>query len=62
LETDELVEGLKERVPKEEDETTVAPHRPLRLSVTGVKEKEKSAVRRQLWEREREALDRKTTV
>jgi hypothetical protein len=38
LETDELVEGKKERVPTEEDPRE-APHEPLKLTVTGVKER-----------------------
>jgi hypothetical protein len=37
LETDELAEGLKERVPTEEDPRE-PPHEPLRPPVAGVEE------------------------
>jgi hypothetical protein len=39
LETDELTEGMKERVHTEEEDPTEAPHEPLRPPVTGVKER-----------------------
>jgi hypothetical protein len=39
LETDELVEGMKERVPTEEEDPREAPHEPLKPTVTGVKER-----------------------
>jgi hypothetical protein len=39
LETDELTEGMKERVLIEEEDPRKAPHDPLRLSVTGVEER-----------------------
>jgi hypothetical protein len=35
LETDELAEGTKERVPAEEEDPREAPHEPLRLPVAG---------------------------
>jgi hypothetical protein len=54
LETDELAEGLKERVPTEEEDHREAPHEPLRPPVAGVEEEEQSAADHWLWERERE--------
>jgi hypothetical protein len=39
LETDELVEGMKERVSTEEEDPREAPHEPLRPPVAGVKER-----------------------
>jgi hypothetical protein len=53
LETDELAEGLKERVPTEEEDHREAPHEPLRPPVAGVEEEEQSATDHWLWERER---------
>jgi hypothetical protein len=39
LETDELTEGMKERVPTEEENPREAPYEPLRPPVIGVKER-----------------------
>jgi hypothetical protein len=62
LKTDKLMEGLKERVPTEEEDPREAPHKPLRSPVARVKEEEQSSASHRLWEREREALERKATV
>jgi hypothetical protein len=39
LETDELAEGMKDRVPTEEEDPTEALHEPLRPPITGVEER-----------------------
>jgi hypothetical protein len=53
LETDELQEGMKERVPTKEEDPREAPHEPLRLPVTGVEERSpKITDRLRLGERE----------
>jgi hypothetical protein len=46
LETDELIEGLKERVPTEVEDPREAPNMPLRPLVTRVKEEGKRAIGR----------------
>jgi hypothetical protein len=56
LKTDKLMEGLKERVPTEEEDHREAPHKPLRSPVARVKEEEQSSASHRLWERERERL------
>jgi hypothetical protein len=39
LETIELVEGMKERVPTEEEDPRESPHEPMRMLVARVKER-----------------------
>jgi hypothetical protein len=54
LETDELAEGTKERVPAEEEDPREAPHEPLRLPVAGGESWERGVADHRLEERERE--------
>jgi hypothetical protein len=53
LEMDELAEGLKERVPMEEEDPREAPHEVLGSPVARVEEKGQRAANTWSWERER---------
>jgi hypothetical protein len=54
FETDELMEGMKERVPMEEEDPREAPHKPLKLSIAGIEERSPRIIDRlRLGERRR---------